>query len=110
MAIGLIELEDGTLVAVDLPSDQVQQISGGLAHKVNETFHQIKPTLVNACRPIAAAWKELSQEMYLEEAEVELGLSFEGEGNIYITRGKAGANLTVKLVLKPQDDTHPEER
>jgi hypothetical protein len=57
---------------------------------------------MKTCKPIINAWKELSEEIYIEKAEVELGLSFEGEGNIYITKSKAGANLTVKIILKPQ--------
>lgn len=103
MATKLIELEDGTLMEVEVPGDQVEQISGGMADKVNTTLNKIKPILVNTCRPIITAWEELSQEMQIEQAEVELGLSFEGEGNIYITKTKAGANLNVKLVLKPKE-------
>jgi hypothetical protein len=102
MATKLIQLEDGTLVEVEVPLDQAQQISGGFADRVNETFDKVRPILVNTCRPIADAWKEINKEMEIEQAEVQLGLSFEGEGNLYITKSKAGANLTVKLVLKPK--------
>ena len=103
MATKLIELDDGMLVEVEVPGDQVQQISGGFADKVNATFTKIHPILVNTCRPIMAAWRELNQEMTIEEAEIELGLSFEGEGNIYVTKTTAGANLTVTLKLKPKE-------
>lgn len=98
----LIELEDGTLVEVTTSSDQVQQISGGFADKVSTAFDKIQPILIKLCRPITNAWKEINQEMNIEQAEIELGLSFEGEGNLYVTKSKAGANLTVKLVLKPK--------
>ena len=100
MTTKLIKLEDGTLVEVEIPPDQVQQISGSFADKVNATVDKIQPVLVNVCRPIISAWKELNQELKIEQAEVELGLSFEGEGNLFVTKTKAGANLTVKLVLK----------
>ena len=103
MATKLIQLEDGTLVEIEVSPDQAQQISGGFADKVGATVDKIQPVLVKTCRPIIAAWKEISQEMHIEQAEVELGLSFEGEGNIYVTKSKAGANLVVKLVLKPRD-------
>ena len=43
MATKLIQLEDGTLVEVEVPGDQVQQISGGFADKVNATFDKIHP-------------------------------------------------------------------
>jgi hypothetical protein len=104
MATKLIELEDGTLVEIEVPPDQAQQISGGFAERVGTTFDKLQPILVRTCRPIIAAWRELNQEMHIERAEVELGLSFEGEGNIYITKTSAGANLSVKLVLKPKED------
>ncbi|NEQ99211.1 MAG: hypothetical protein F6K30_21250 [Cyanothece sp. SIO2G6] len=102
MATKLIELEDGTLVEAEVPDNQAQQISGGLADRVSTTFAKIKPLLIRTCKPIAEAWDELNQDMDIEQAEVEIGLSFEGEGNIYITKSKAGANLTVKLTLKPK--------
>lgn len=99
----LIQLEDGTLVEVEVQEGQVQEISGSFADRVNSTFDNVKPILLKTCRPIAAAWREINQEMHIEQAEVELGLSFEGEGNLYVTKTKAGANLTVKLVLKPKE-------
>ena len=101
MATKLVELENGILVEVDVPGEQIEQISGGMAERVDATIEKIKPLLVNAVKPVALAWQELNQDATIERAEVELGLSFEGEGNIYITKAKAGANLTVKLVLKP---------
>ncbi|NEP13620.1 MAG: hypothetical protein F6K14_26145 [Symploca sp. SIO2C1] len=62
MAAKLIELEDGTLIEVEVPEDQAQQISNRFADKVNTTFDKIKPIIVNTCPPIAASWKEINQE------------------------------------------------
>jgi hypothetical protein len=104
MATKLIELEDGILVEVEVPEDQAQQISSRFADRVSTTFDKIKPLLVKTCRPVAEAWKELNQDMQIEQAEIEIGFSFEGEGNIYITKAKTGTNLKVKLVLKPKDE------
>jgi Trypsin-co-occurring domain 1 len=98
----LIELEDGTLVEVEVPSDQAKQIAYRFADKVNSTFDKIKPVLIQACKPVASVCRELSQEINIEQAEVQICFSFEGEGNVYITKAKAGSNLTVKLILKPK--------
>ncbi len=103
MATKLIELEDGTLIEVEVPEDEAQQISGGFADKVSASFDKIKPVLVKTCRPITEVWKEINKDMHIEQAEIELGLSFEGEGNLYVTKSKAGANLKIKLVLKPRE-------
>ncbi|MBE9258987.1 hypothetical protein IQ228_16975 [Dolichospermum sp. LEGE 00246] len=102
MATKLIELEDGILVEVEIPEGQARQISGSFADRVNTTFDKIKPILIKTCRPVAEAWKELNQDMEIEQAEIEIGFSFEAEGNIYVTKAKTGTNLKVKLVLKPK--------
>ena len=102
MATQLLELSDGTLVEVEVLDSQPREISGNFAEKVDATFDKVKPLIVRACRPVVAAYQELNQEMSIEQAEVEIGLSFEGEGNLYVTKSKAGANLTVKLLLKPK--------
>lgn len=104
MSTKLIELEDGTLVEVEIPSDQPSQISGGFADKVSSKFDKIQPLLVKICQPVTAALEELKQNMDVDQAEVEVGLSFEGEGNIYVTKTKGTANLTVKLTLKSKSN------
>ena len=104
MATRLIRLADGTLVEAEVPDNQAEQISSQLANKVNETFDKIQPLLVKVCRPITSAWNELNKEVHIEQAEIELGLSFEGEGNLYVTKAKTSANLTVKLTFKPKKE------
>ncbi|MGK7927228.1 MAG: CU044_2847 family protein [Spirulina sp.] len=102
MASKLIELEDGTLVEVDVSENEARQISSRAADAVSSTFDKIKPILKKVVKPIAEVWTELNQEVELEAAEVEINFSFEGEGNIYITKAKTGANLSVKLIVKPK--------
>jgi len=102
MATKLIRLQDGMLVEVEVPADQVQQVSGGFADRVDATIDVIKPTLLKLCRPLADTWAELNQEVHLEQAEVEVNLSFDVEGNVYVAKAKTGASIKVKLVLKPQ--------
>lgn len=103
MASKLIELQDGTLVEVEVPEKRAKEISGGAADKIQDaTIDRIKPIILKACRPISEVWKELGQEMHIEQAEVELGLGFEAEGNLYITKAKGNANLTVTLTIRPK--------
>lgn len=109
MGTKLIRLEDGALVEVEVQEDEVQEISDRTAQRVNATFDKIKPILLNACRPIVEVWEELNQDMQVDAAEVELGFSFEGEGNIYITKMKASSNLNVKLILKPKTSQHGDQ-
>ena len=104
MTTKLIQLDDDTLIEVEAPEGQVEEISGGFAERIEDaTFEKIKPLLVKACKPISEAWQEINQDLEIEQVEVELGLSFEAEGNLYVTKSKAGSNLVVKLVLKPKE-------
>ena len=103
MASKLIKLEDGTLVEVEAAGDEVQKISGGLAEKVDATLNKIKPVLLKTCQPIVEAVKELREDIDLEQVEVEVGLSFDIEGNIYVTKTKFGANVLVRMTLKNQE-------
>ena len=102
MPTKLIKLSDGLLVEVEVTGNEAQQISGGAAEKVKASMEKIQPILTAICRPLTAAWHEISQETAIEKATIELGLSFEGEGNLFVTKSKAGANLTITLELKPK--------
>ncbi|MCH2047328.1 MAG: hypothetical protein MK289_02130 [Trichodesmium sp. ALOHA_ZT_67] len=102
MATRLIELENGILVYLGASEDESETISTNFIKGVKSAFAQIKPILISISRPIAEAWQEINKDMEIEQAEVEVGLNFEGQGNIYITKGKGGTNLKVKLVLKPK--------
>ena len=100
MATKLIKLKDDSLVEVEVSGDEVQQISGSLADKVDATITKIKPMLIKTCQPIASAVKDLREDVDLEQVEVEVGFSFDAEGNIYITKAKFGANILVRMTLK----------
>ena len=100
MTTQLIRLQDGTLVEAEA-TGQAQPISGNYAKKVAADFSKVKPLLINICNQLSTAWKEINQDMVVEKAEIEVGLSFEGEGNVYITKATVGANMIVKLILTP---------
>lgn len=97
----LIRLDDGTLVEVYASPDEEFEC-GSAAEKVKAAMHKILPILKTVSQPISDAMQELNKDLKVDHAEVEIGLSFEGEGNLYITKAKAGANLTLKLTLKPK--------
>lgn len=110
MTTKLIRLGDGTLIEVDAAPDDPQQIDSKMADQVQDTLDKVQPLLINTCKPIVAAWKELNQDADIEQAEIELGLSFEAEGNIYVAKLKSGANLIVKLTLKPKSISSIEKK
>lgn len=103
MATKLIQLEDGTFIEVEVSEDKAQPISRRHAEKVKASFDKIQPILESLSEPIAEAFQKLDSKVAVEKAEVEIGFSFEGEGNIYVTRAKAGSTLSIKLTVKPKD-------
>ncbi len=102
MATQLIQLKNGMMVEAEVPGQTGEQIAGGV-NKLGVSFEEkVKPLLLQICESFASVWQELNKKMSVEQAEVEIGLSFEGEGNLFVTKAKTGANFTVKLTLKPE--------
>ena len=102
MPTQLIELEDGILVEVEVPQDQVHQISGGVPERVNKAIDTVKPLLEKACRPVISVWNELSREMFIDCAEVELHLGFSASGSVFLAQAGGSANLKIKLSISPK--------
>jgi NTP-dependent ternary system trypsin peptidase co-occuring protein len=100
MATKLIRLQDGILVEVEANAGEAQQVAGGFAEKVDATFGEIKDILLKTCQPVINSLKEVRNEVELEQVEVELGLSFEAGGDIYVAKATLGANLLVRMTLK----------
>lgn len=105
MSTELVQLNNSQEVLVEVTRniDPARQISGGeLAKPVQRGLEQIEPMIKALTQPLVNSWRALNQDMLVESAELEVGLSFEAEGNLYVTKAKAEANLTLKLILKPK--------
>lgn len=99
--LGLIKLEDGSLVEVQLPEYMTGEVSVGLAQPTLATLSDIEQLICSAAEPVARAAKRISQEQNVSvTADVEVGLSLEAGGHPYITKDKAAANLVVKLSIQ----------
>lgn len=100
MGSRLYRLDDGTLVEVET-QDDARQISVDVAGKIETTFEKsIKPILQKTCVSVSEAMKNIRENVSLEQVEIEMGLSFETEGNLYITKATLGANILVRMTLK----------
>ncbi len=100
MGTKLVRLGDGVLVEVQAPESEMQQISGNRARAVDAAFDQIKPLLLKISQPVLDAVNDMRDQVNVEQVEIELGLSFESGGTIYIAQAKASSNLNVKMTLK----------
>lgn len=101
----LLELADGTLVEV-----QTERGKGYMRYGVRSdtegAFSGITPLLVAISEPVAQAYWNISGQsgVKMRETEIELGLNFEAEGNIYVAKSKQEAAIHIKLVLEPDPD------
>jgi hypothetical protein len=104
MASKLIELEDGILMEVDVPENEVTRISGGELEitQINRSINAIESILLKACKPVANVLTELNKDMLVNEVEVGIELGLEAEGNFFIAKGKSNASLSIKLKLTPK--------
>ncbi|CAA6803586.1 MAG: Unknown protein [uncultured Sulfurovum sp.] len=104
MSKKLIELENGLLMEVEVPESDIEMISGGddLINKVESSMGTVEHMLIQSIQPVINTYNALNQEVILEKAEVEIGIGFSAEGNVFVAKGSASANLKVKLVLSPK--------
>ena len=104
MAKKLIELENGLMMEVEAVENEIEMIAGGndMVEQVESSMSSVEKMLLQSVEPVANAYKALNQDVILEKAEVEIGIGFSAEGNIFVAKGSANANLKVKLVLSPK--------
>lgn len=112
MSSRIVRLPGGVAVEVSegaaLPPAPGRTSAIGFPDPVERGIEAIKPTLLRVCQPIVEAWTELKNDVAVSEAEIEFGLCFEGEGRLFVSKLTAGANLVVKLRLRPQEKTASE--
>jgi len=101
-----MELEYGGLVVeVEEP-----QFTTDSAEETAAERDGMNLALAEACMPAVVGCRRLRRRMAVEKAEVELGFSSEGNGDIFIRKvtfvGEAGADtdLGAKLVMKVSED------
>ena len=87
------------LIEIENFENEIEQISGGVASKVDENIDAVVPLLKRVVTPIKESFNELNKGINIEKIEVELGLGFEASGNAFIVKGKGKANLSIKLTI-----------
>lgn len=105
MATELIKLQHAQNILVEVstnPRSSRQVSDGEPARAVQAGVAQIEPIIKALTQPLIRVWEELNGKVQLDGTELDVGLSFEAEGNLYITKAKAEASLTLKLILKPK--------
>ncbi len=106
MAMKLIKLDNGLMMEVEITQDEIEEISGSygdeVIERVKSSMGAVESIIKESIKPIVSAYETLNQDVVLEKAEVEIGIGFSAEGNIFIAKGEGSANLKVRLILSPK--------
>jgi len=99
----IVELEDGVLIEVE-SQHGFQPMSGdGKRQKLKSALKDMKPFLTNLAGEFRECMDGMKETARIDQVAVELGVSFEAEGSLFIAKGKTGANLSVTFTLKADD-------
>ena len=97
----IIELKDGIAVEVDASFDQIEQVGNAVMQQVEKSLNQIGEVSQVIVRSISESLNSFTSSMSFQSLEVEYGLSFTGEGNVYIAKLSTSTSVKIKLALKP---------
>ena len=97
--IQIIKLADGLELETEIREDQVREIS---SQKIaSSTMEKIKPLLNTVIQPISEVYSELSKDMIIESSKVSIGIKVGLEGNFFVAKSAAEANIQIEMTLRP---------
>lgn len=96
----LIKLNDGLEVEIEIDENQAYEISDNGV--VNSSIDQIKGLLKKVIQPFSDTYKELNKEMYIDSAEITIGIKIGVEGNFILAKSSGEANIEVKMSMRPK--------
>ena len=98
----VIPLEGDLSVEVKLDQDALEKLSSDpLASKLGKGMALIRDAIQILAVEAAESARELRHKFDLTELEIEAGLGFQAEGNVFLVKGSGNANLKVKFKIKP---------
>jgi hypothetical protein len=105
MATRFLELRDGVIIEIGAPADVREEMHTSTAERVDTTMEMVGSMLSRILAPIGDAFKGLHDTLNVpvavDAAEVELGVSFSAEGNLFVAKSKAEGTMKVKVSFKP---------
>lgn len=103
MSSKLMKFKDtNVLFEVETVGGQPQEMSKGKAKSVDNTLDKAFGLVKDVAEPFVNTWEELSKDSSINEAEVEISLGFEAEGNFFIAKSKASTSIKVTLKLSSE--------
>lgn len=95
----IIPLADGIQVEVDVAEGRrAVSTASDIATK---GWNQVEGVLRQITGPFVNVYRDLAKDASISEIAVEVGLSFQAEGGIFVVKARGTANLNVTIKLKP---------
>lgn len=94
---------DGPLVQVTMNVPEARMMSHAhVAKVVSSGFENVMGMLQAIVKPFSETWKELSKDVTISESTLKLSLGVTAEGNFFVTKGTAEANIEIEVKLTPR--------
>lgn len=114
MASRYIEMRERVIIEVGSPGEGRDEMSGGVLSRLSTSITEIEEVIDKVVRPIGRAFADLHKTLdvpiEVEKAEVKLGLSFSGEGNIFVTKVSAEGTLEINVTFAVVKSSKPRSR
>lgn len=99
--IKIIKLNDDIEVEVEVNDDQAHEISDDGV--VDASIDKIQSLLTKVMRPVSNTYKELDKDVCMDSVKVSIGVKIGIEGNFFLAKSTAGANIQVEMTMRPTD-------
>jgi hypothetical protein len=93
----LIRFADGVLVEVAQNPNPIAPVSGKAADRMSQAFQAAAEVISGVLRAVVGSSARALRESGAGEAEIEFGVGFSIEGNIYVTKATGEGNITVRV-------------
>jgi hypothetical protein len=98
-----LELREGVIVEVGSPGAQREEMHSAALERVDATLETVGDVMERLVKPLIKSFADMKQALdvpiEVKEAELEVGLSFSAEGNIFITKATAEGSLKIKVTF-----------
>lgn len=98
----MVQFQDGVIVEIIHETEEMRAISGGAARKLSSAFSAAGEMITRAMKSIVASTADGLRDAGVSEAEIELGIGFSAEGQVYVAKaaGEGNIKITIKVAAK----------
>jgi len=96
----LVKTQDGVLFEVDAVPGSAVAIAGGSIEILSAKLDSVGDIVQTVSEKIASAIQKLEEQYRIPEIEIELGVAFGAEGNLFVTKSTLNANLKIKIKVQ----------